>query len=193
MAHALTTCARAQPNAGTPVANLTRSIVLNHLTGQKQWNETQLDQLLAIEDVPCSRGPQSLLLAADAADLSGAWKSQPLAATRLWKLPERDTLADRTLRDSGNLQARIPSGRERNNACAGSRDGRWQLQTDRAACAYSTTWKVHLAHPATTKRSSNNRSKSIPSFANSRRLPNSFARSCAYPRFPPWPSKGCKT
>ena len=28
-------------NAGTPIANLIRSNVLNHLAGQKQWNETQ--------------------------------------------------------------------------------------------------------------------------------------------------------
>src|SRR5215471_5384179 len=40
---------QAAKNAGTPIANLVRSIVLNHLTGQKQWNETQSDQLLAIE------------------------------------------------------------------------------------------------------------------------------------------------
>jgi len=40
---------QAAKNAGTPVANLIRSIVLNHLTGQRQWNETQSDQLLAIE------------------------------------------------------------------------------------------------------------------------------------------------
>src|SRR5215468_6138398 len=40
---------QAAKNAGTPVANLIRSIVLNHLAGQKQWNETQSDQLLAIE------------------------------------------------------------------------------------------------------------------------------------------------
>src|SRR5215831_9535884 len=39
----------AAKNAGTPVPNLIRSIVLNHLAGQKQWNETQSDQLLAIE------------------------------------------------------------------------------------------------------------------------------------------------
>src|SRR5215471_7866483 len=36
-------------NAGTPIANLMRSIVLNHLAGLKQWNEIQLDQLLVIE------------------------------------------------------------------------------------------------------------------------------------------------
>ena len=40
---------QAAKNAGTPVPNLIRSIVLNHLAGQKQWNETQLDHLLAIE------------------------------------------------------------------------------------------------------------------------------------------------
>ena len=40
---------QAAKNARTPIANLIRSIVLNHLAGQKQWNETQLDQLLAIE------------------------------------------------------------------------------------------------------------------------------------------------
>ena len=40
---------KAAKNAGTPIANLIRSIVLNHLAGQKQWNETQSDQLLAIE------------------------------------------------------------------------------------------------------------------------------------------------
>ena len=40
---------QAAKNAGTPVPNLIRSIVLNHLAGQKQWNETQSDQLLAIE------------------------------------------------------------------------------------------------------------------------------------------------
>jgi hypothetical protein len=40
---------QAAKNAGTPIANLIRSIVLNHLTGQKQWNDTQSDQLLAIE------------------------------------------------------------------------------------------------------------------------------------------------
>ena len=40
---------RAAKNAGTSIANLIRSIVLNHLAGQKQWNETQLDELLAIE------------------------------------------------------------------------------------------------------------------------------------------------
>src|SRR5262249_48358893 len=40
---------QAAKNAGTPVANLIRSIVLNHLAGQKQWNESQSDQLLAIE------------------------------------------------------------------------------------------------------------------------------------------------
>ena len=43
------TLTQAAKNAGTPVANLIRSIVLNHLAGLKQWNETQLDQLLAIE------------------------------------------------------------------------------------------------------------------------------------------------
>ena len=40
---------QAAKNAGTPIANLIRSIVLNHLAGQKQWNDTQSDQLLAIE------------------------------------------------------------------------------------------------------------------------------------------------
>jgi hypothetical protein len=40
---------QAAKNAGTPIANLIRSIVLNHLVGQKQWNETQSEQLLAIE------------------------------------------------------------------------------------------------------------------------------------------------
>src|SRR5499427_6113843 len=40
---------QAAKNARTPIANLTRSIVLNHLSGQKQWNEIQSDQLLAIE------------------------------------------------------------------------------------------------------------------------------------------------
>jgi hypothetical protein len=43
------TLTQAAKNAGTPIANLIRSIVLNHLAGQKQWNETQSDQLLAIE------------------------------------------------------------------------------------------------------------------------------------------------
>jgi len=43
------TLTRAAKNAGTPIANLIRSIVLNHLVGLKQWNEIQLDQLLAIE------------------------------------------------------------------------------------------------------------------------------------------------
>ena len=40
---------QAAKNAGTQIANLIRSIVLNHLAGQKQWNDTQSDQLLAIE------------------------------------------------------------------------------------------------------------------------------------------------
>jgi hypothetical protein len=40
---------QAAKNAGTPIANLIRSIVLNHLACQKQWNEIQSDQLLAIE------------------------------------------------------------------------------------------------------------------------------------------------
>jgi hypothetical protein len=35
---------QAAKNGGTPVPNLIRSIVLNHLAGQKQWNETQSDQ-----------------------------------------------------------------------------------------------------------------------------------------------------
>src|SRR5215470_19595305 len=43
------TLTQAAKNAGTPVANLIRSIVLNHLAGHKQWHETQSDQLLAIE------------------------------------------------------------------------------------------------------------------------------------------------
>jgi hypothetical protein len=43
------TLTQAAKNAGTPIANLIRSIVLNHLAGLKQWNEIQLDQLLAIE------------------------------------------------------------------------------------------------------------------------------------------------
>ena len=45
----LASLTQAAKNAGTPVPNLIRSIVLNHLAGQKQWNETQWDQLLAIE------------------------------------------------------------------------------------------------------------------------------------------------
>src|SRR5215831_11221263 len=40
---------QAAKNAGTPIANLIRSIVLNHQAGLKQWNEIQSDQLLAIE------------------------------------------------------------------------------------------------------------------------------------------------
>jgi hypothetical protein len=45
----LASLSQAAKNARTPIANLIRSIVLNHLAGQKQWNEIQSDQLLAIE------------------------------------------------------------------------------------------------------------------------------------------------
>ena len=48
-ATSLAMISRGRRYAGTPVANLIRSIVLNQLAGQKQWNETQSDQLLAIE------------------------------------------------------------------------------------------------------------------------------------------------
>src|SRR6266852_1537414 len=37
---------------------------------------------------------------------------------------------DRTLHDSGNLQLRIQSGLERNDACVGIRGGRWRFPVD---------------------------------------------------------------